>query len=151
LDEDTPDAAWLWLKKFAQNNPVPEPGGDEVVEAFALPGMKEAGVGFTSYSKYRDTLEGTLVFDVCKDVKPVMGVQTSSYLAITNHASHPNAAKLFINFALNEGFEPWNVIGDYSARTDVPAPEGAIPRDELNVWTMDDAFVYKNISEVRDF
>lgn len=151
LDEDTPDASWLWLKKFAQNNPIPEPGGDETVQAFASPGMKEAGVGFTSYSKYRDTLDGDLVFDVCKDAKPVMGVQTSTYLAITRRASHPNAAKLFINFVLNEGFEPWNVIGDYAARTDVPAPEGAIPRDKLNVWTMDDAYIYKNISQVRDF
>jgi iron(III) transport system substrate-binding protein len=151
LDEDTPNAAWLWLKKFAQNKPVPEPGGDETVQAFASPGMKEAGVGFTSYSKYRDTQEGALVFDVCKDVKPVMGVQTATYLAILNRASHPNAAKLFINFVLNEGHKPWNVIGDYSARTDVLVPEGAIPKDELNVWTMDDAFIYKNISQVRDF
>jgi len=151
LDADTPNAAWLWLKKFAQNEPVPEPGGDEVVQAFASPGMTEAGVGFTSYSKYRDTLKGELVFDVCKGVKPVMGVQTSTYLAILNRAPHPNAAKLFINFVLNEGFEPWHVIGNYSARTDVAVPEGAIPRAELNVWTMDDAFVYANISQVRDF
>jgi iron(III) transport system substrate-binding protein len=151
LDADTPDAGWLWVKKFAQNSPVPEPGGDEVVQAFATPGMTEAGVGFTSYSKYRDTLTGELVFDACRGVKPVMGVQTQAYLAIMNQAPHPNAAKLFINFILNEGFEPWNVIGDYSARTDVAAPEGAIPREELSVWSQDDDFVYKNITKMRDF
>jgi iron(III) transport system substrate-binding protein len=151
LDADTPDAGWLWVKKFAQNSPVPEPGGDEVVQAFSTPGMTEAGVGFTSYSKYRDTLTGELVFDACKGVKPVMGVQTQAYLAIMNQAPHPNAAKLFINFILNEGFEPWNVIGDYSARTDVAAPEGAIPREELSVWSQDDDFVYKNITKMRDF
>ncbi|GAB4539533.1 MAG: ABC transporter substrate-binding protein [Anaerolineae bacterium] len=151
LDEDTPDAGWLWVKKFAQNSPIPEPGGDEVVQAFASPGMTEAGVGFTSYSKYRDTVKGELVFDACKGVKPVMGVQTQAYLAIINQAPHPNAAKLFINFILNEGFEPWNVIGDYAARTDVPAPEGAIPRQELNVWSQDSLFVYQNISKMRDF
>lgn len=151
LDADTPDAGWLWVKKFAQNSPVPEPGGDEVVQAFATPGMTEAGVGFTSYSKYRDTVSGELVFDACKGVKPVMGVQTQAYLAVMNQAPHPNAAKLFINFILNEGFEPWNVIGDYSARTDVPAPEGAIPRDELNVWSQDDSFVYANVAKMRDF
>lgn len=151
-DKTTPNAGWLWLKKFAQNKPVPQPGGDEVVQAFASPGMKhDAGVGFTSYSKYRDTQKGKLVFDVCKDCKPVMGVQTATYLAITNRAPHPNAAKLFINFVLNEGREPWNVIGDYSARTDVPEPKGAIPMKELKVWTMDDDYVYKNVSQVRDF
>jgi len=150
--DDTPNAAWLWIKKYAQNSPGLQPGGDEVVQAFATPGMTEAGVGFTSYSKYRDTLKGELVFDVCKGVKPVMGVKTSSYLAIATNAPHPNAAKLFINFVLSdEGRAPWNVIGDYPARTDQSAPEGAIPVAELNVWTMDDAFIYVNISAMRDF
>jgi iron(III) transport system substrate-binding protein len=37
LDEDTPDAGWLWLKRFAQNGPIPESGGDEVDSAFATP------------------------------------------------------------------------------------------------------------------
>jgi iron(III) transport system substrate-binding protein len=151
LDSDTPDAGWLWLKKFAQNEPVGEPGGDEVVQAFASLGMKEAGIGFTSYSKYRDVVKGELVFAPCKGLQPVMGVQTQAYLAILNRAPHPNAAKLFINFILNEGSKPWNVIGDYSARTDVPAPEGAIPRAELSVWSIDNTYVYKNITQVRDF
>lgn len=150
LDADTPDAGWLWLKRFAQNSPVPEPGGDEVVDAFATPGMTEAGVGFTSYSKYRDTLKGELVFDACKGLEPVMGILTQAYLAVINRAPHPNAAKLFINFILNEGNEPWNVIGNYSARTDVPAPEGSIPREELSAWAQDDLFVYNNISQTRD-
>ena len=151
LDADTPDAGWLWVKRFAQNAPVPVPGGDEAVEGFATPGMTEAGVGFTSYSKYRRTLKGEVVFDACMGLDPVIGVQTQAYLAVTNRAAHPNAAKLFINFILNEGFAPWNLIGDYSARTDVPAPEGAIARGELDVWSQDNIFVYQNISRMRDF
>lgn len=151
LDDDTPDAGWLWVKRFAQNAPVPTPGGDEAVEGFATPGMTEAGVGFTSYSKYRRTLKDEVVFDACMGLEPVIGVQTQAYLAIINRAPHPSAAKLFINFILNEGFAPWNVIGDYSARTDVPGPEGAIPREELDVWTQDNLFVYQNVSKMRDF
>jgi iron(III) transport system substrate-binding protein len=152
LDADTPDAGWLWVKKFAQNQPIPQPGGDEVVQAFATPGMKEAGVGFTSYSKYRDTQKGNLVFDACRGVQPVMGVLTQAYLAVINRASHPNAAKLFIRYILSEeGNTPWNVIGNYSARTDVPSPKGAIPRAELSAWAQDDAYVYKNIAAMRDF
>ncbi len=152
LDADTPDAGWLWLKKFAQNSPVPEPGGDEVVQAFASPGMKEAGVGFTSYSKYRDTMKGELVFDACKGFKPVIGIETQAYLAIINRAPHPNAAKLFINWVINEpGADPWRTIGNYMARTDLPDPEGAIPHAELSAWQIDDMYVYKNITQVRDF
>ncbi len=154
LDADTPDAGWLWVKKFAQNNPVGQPGGDEVVAAFASKGMKDNLLGFTSYSKYRDVVKGKLVFEPCKGLKPVMGVQTASYLAIANRAPHPNAAKLFINYVFTEeGFKPWTVIGDYSPRTDWDSPKGAVPYSELGkaVWTVDEATVYKNITKVRDF
>ncbi len=44
-----PDAGWLWLKRFAQNNPIPEPGGDEVDSAFVTLGMTDNLLGFTSY------------------------------------------------------------------------------------------------------
>lgn len=154
LEPDTPDAGWLWLKMFAKNKPISQPGGDEVVQAFATPGMKDNLVGFTSYSKYRDVVKGKLVFEPCKGLQPVIGVQTASYLAIVNRAPHPNAAKLFIQYVLNEeGFAPWNVIGDYSPRTDFPSPKGAIPYSELNkyVWTVDELHVYRNITKVRDF
>ena len=46
LDADTPDAGWLWLKRFAQNGPIPQPGGDEVDSAFATPGMKDSLLAF---------------------------------------------------------------------------------------------------------
>lgn len=154
LDADTPDAGWLWLKMFAKNKPVPQPGGDEVTAAFASKGMKDNLIGFTSYSKYRNTVKGTVVFEPCKGLKPVIGVQTASYLSIVNRAPHPNAAKLFINFVYSkEGYEPWNVIGDYSPRTDFESPKGAIPYAELGkvVWTIDEPAVFKSIGKVRDF
>jgi iron(III) transport system substrate-binding protein len=154
LDADTPDAGWLWLKMFAKNKPVPQPGGDEVTAAFASKGMKDNLIGFTSYSKYRNTVAGKVVFEPCKTLKPVMGVQTATYLSIINRAPHPNAAKLFINFVSSkEGFEPWNVIGDYTPITTFDSPKGAIPYAELSkiVWSIDETAVFKTISKVRDF
>jgi len=150
---DLENAAWLWIKKYAINKPGLVSGGDDAAQGFAAVGMTaDNGVGFTSYSKYRDTLKGDLAFDVCKDAKPVMGMMTSTYLAIATNAPHPNAAKLFIQFVLSEeGRVPWGVIGNYSAVTGQAAAEGAIPWAELNVWTQDDAFVYANISKMRDF
>ncbi len=154
LEADTPDAGWLWLKMFAKNKPVPQPGGDEVTAAFASKGMKDNLVGFTSYSKYRNTVAGKVVFEPCLGLKPVIGVQTASYLAIVNRAPHPNAAKLFINYVFSlEGYAPWNVIGDYSPRTDWDSPKGAIPYKDLAkvVWTIDESAVFKTIAKVRDF
>jgi iron(III) transport system substrate-binding protein len=154
LDADTPDAGQLWLKRFAQNSPVPEPGGDEVDSAFATPGMKDNLLGFTSYSNYPDVLDGALAFEPCWDAKPSMGVITQSYLGILNQAPHPNAAKLFIRFILTEeGADPWMKIGNYLPRTDIPAPEGAKPFEELQkiTYVFDDGYVYDNIIQARDF
>jgi len=155
LDADTPDAGWLWVKMFAKNKPVMEPGGDEVTAATASKGMKDNLVGFTSYSKYRNTQKGTVVWEPCIGLKPVIGIQTASYLAIANRAPHPNAAKLFINYVANdpEGFAPWTVVGDYSPRTDWASPKGAIAYKDLSqyAWTIDEVFVYKTITKMRDF
>ena len=151
--DDTPNAGWLWIKKLAQNQPGIQPGGDEVVQAFATPGMTtDAGIGIAGYSKYRDTLKGELVFDVCKGIEPVLGFFKSTYLAIATNAPHPNAAKLFIQYVLSdEGREPWNVIGDYPTLTGQAPAEGAIPLADLRVWTFDDQYNYQNVSQVRDF
>lgn len=153
LDADTPDAGQLWLKKFAQNNPIPESGGDEVDSAFATPGMKDNLLGFTSYSNYPDVLDGALAFEPCWDAKPVMGVRTQTYIGIMNQAPHPNAAKLFIRFILTEeGADPWIKIGNYLPRTDIPAPEGAKTLDEISqiTWNFDDGYVYENVIQARD-
>lgn len=154
LDEDTPDAGQLWLKRFAQNNPIPEPGGDEVDSAFATPGMTDNLLGFTSYSNYPDVQEGALAFEPCWDAKPIMGVRTQTYTGIMNQAPHPNAAKLWIRFILSpEGAKPWMGIGNYLPRTDIAAAEGAMPIDEISqiTWSFEDGYVYDNIVAARDF
>ena len=44
--------------------------------------------------------------------------------------SHPNAAKLFIKFALSQdGFDPWNKMGTYPATEGLTAAEGMPPRE----------------------
>lgn len=153
LDADTPDAGWLWLKRFAQNGPIPQPGGDEVDSAFATPGMKENYLAFTSYSNYPDVEEGNLVFEPCWGAKPVVGIQNQSYLGIINQAPHPNAAKLFMRFVMEEGKDPWAKYGTYFALTDYEVPEGMKTLDEIRqvTWLMTEQFAYENMVKARDF
>jgi iron(III) transport system substrate-binding protein len=156
LDADTPDAGWLWLKMLAKNKPIPQPGGDELMAAFATPKMKDSYLAINAgYSKYSDVLKGKLAFEPCKGMKPVLGLQGATYMAVINRAQHPNAAKLFINYVSNvpEGFAPWNTMGSYSPRTDWDAAKGAIPWKEVApmLWPVDEATVYKTITKVRDF
>lgn len=153
LDADTPDAGWLWLKRFAQNGPIPEPGGDEVDSAFATPGMKDSYMAFTSYSNYPDVQDGNLAFEPCWGAKPVMGVQNQSYVGVLNQAPHPNAAKLFIHFVMTEGRDPWAKFGTYFPDSSYVVPEGMKTFEEIRsmTWMMDETYAYENLINGRDF
>lgn len=153
--DDTPNAGYLFLKKLARNQPGIQPGGDEVDAAFATLGMDpsvEPGYGWTGLSSYESTQDGELAMAPCYDLKPVAGILKATYLGIANEAPHPNAAKLFIKFALTEeGFAPWNEFGAYPSVEGLPIAEGMPPRDEIKLWPSDDLYAYQNLSKIRDF
>jgi len=154
LDSDTPDAGWLWLKRFAQNAPNPEPGGDEVDSAFATPGMTESYMAFTSYSNMADVMEGLLVFEPCWGLKPKVGVQSQSYAGILNQAPHPNAAKLWIKFVTSaEGRKPWAKFGTFFPDSTYEVPEGQVTLDEIfeMTWFIAEQYAYDHMIEARDF
>lgn len=151
------NAGYLWLKKIAYNDVVVLDDGDMVDAAFAgleLPAGEEPGFGWTGYSSYEATQDGELNMMPCFGLEPVMGIFKTSFLGVANKAPHPNAAKLFIKFALSEaGFEPWNEIGSYPAAEGLPVFEDNLPLNELlpQVWEMDPLFDWENVSKVRDF
>ena len=154
LDDDTPDAGWLWLKRFAQNGPIPQPGGDEVDSAFATPGMTESYMAFTSYSNMADVQEGILAFEPCWGLQPKLGVQSQSYVGIINQAPHPNAAKLWIKFVTSpEGRDPWSKFGTYFPDSTYEVPEGMKPLQEMFdvTWFIAEQYAYDHMLEARDF
>ena len=154
LDDDTPDAGWLWLKRFAQNSPIPEPGGDEVDSAFATPGMTDSYMALTSYSNMADVLEGNLAFEPCWGLSPTVGVQSQSYVGIINQAPHPNAAKLWVQFVTGpEGRDPWAKFGTYFPDSTYVVPEGQKTLDEIfsMTWFIAEQYAYDHMIEARDF
>jgi iron(III) transport system substrate-binding protein len=153
--DDTPNAGYLYIKKLAQNQPGIQPGGDEVDAAFATLGMDpavEPGYGWTGLSSYENTLDGELAMAPCYGLEPRVGILKTGYLGVANYAPHPNAAKLFIKFALSqEGFKPWSKMGTYPPVVGVEVPEGMPALDDIALWPSDDVFAYQNMSQVRDF
>ena len=149
------NAGYLFLKKFARNGPISEPGGDEVDTAYASLGMDptvEPGYGWTGWDSIEATNDGELAMAPCLTIEPVIGVLKANYVAIANNAPHPNAAKLFIKLILSEaGFKPWNKIGTYPAVEGIPINEGLPPKADIKVWASDDLFAWNNNSKVRDF
>ncbi len=147
--DDTPNAGWLWLKKLAQNQMIA--GGDEAWEVMGSPDMTDNMLGLFWYSKYRKVIDGEANFEPCVGMDPV-GLQKHNYLAILNQAPHPNAAKLYMRFALTaEGLDPWNQVGQVPGRTDVAPAEEALPFLDLPVWQLDEQFTYENVSKYHDF
>ena len=154
LDADTPDAGWLWLKRFAQNGPIPQPGGDEVDSAFATPGMTESYMAITSYSNMPDVLDGNLAFEPCWGLTPKVGIQSQSYVGIINQAPHPNAAKLWIKYITSEeGRKPWAKFGTFFPDSTYEVPEGQKTLDEIfsMTWFIDEQYAYDNMIQARDF
>jgi iron(III) transport system substrate-binding protein len=154
LDADTPDAGWLWLKRFAQNGPIPQPGGDEVDSAFATPGMTDSYMALGSYSNYPAVLDGELAFEPCWGMTPVVGIQSQSYLGIINQAPHPNAAKLWIAWqAGEEGRKPWAKFGTFFPDSTYVVPEGQKTLEEIfsMTWFINEQYAYDNMIQARDF
>ena len=154
LDDDTPDAGWLWLKRFAQNGPTPEPGGDDVDAAFATPGMTDSYMAFTSYSNMSDVVDGLLAFEPCWGLKPTVGVQSQSYVGIINQAPHPNAAKLWVQYITSpEGRKPWSKFGTFFPDSTYEVPEGMKTLDEIfsMTWFIAEQYAYDHMIEARDF
>ena len=91
----------------------------------------------------------------CLGLKPVLGIMKTNYLAIANNAPHPNAAKLFIKFALTpDGYKPWNELGTYPAVQGWTLPEGSIPFEDLlagQAWLMNPVYDWEWAAKVRDF
>ena len=149
------NAGYLFLRKLALNQPILQPGGDEVDTAYASLGMNkkvEPGYGFTGWDSYDATLSGEIAMAPCLTMKPVIGIYKSNYVAIANKAPHPNAAKLFIKYILSqEGFKPWNKVGTFPDVVGLTAWKGAPSVADIKVWPSDDVFAWANNSKVRDF
>jgi len=148
------DAGWLWVKKFAQNHPVVV---DEIDVAYASVGMDpavEPGIGWTGWNSVEDTAAGDIVMAPCLEMAPSLGVIKTSFLAVANKAPHPNAAKLFIRFALTpEGYKPWAAIGSYPGTPSIPLEEGQMPLAEMmsKGWLMNPVYDWAEAAKVRDF
>jgi len=145
---DEPTASMEWLYRVLQNDPVFLGSTTQIFKNVADVKQDNPPIGFTTFSKLRSNKEGVYEAAPAYDVKPAFGVAYPTVLAIADGAPHPNAAKLLIKYMMDEGFKPWNVIGDYAARTDVAKEQIAkfnIPEfDSLNLWKIDPANVYDN-------
>ena len=145
---DTPNASIEWLYQFLKNKPVFLSSTTQIYKNVADVKQDNPPLGFTTFSKLRKNKPGEFEAEPAYNVVPAFGVSYPTTLSIADNAPHPNAAKLLIRYMMDTGFKPWNVKGDYSARTDLAAKQVEkfkIPEfDYLKLWKIDPTAVYDN-------
>ncbi|MHB1296360.1 MAG: ABC transporter substrate-binding protein [Anaerolineae bacterium] len=133
LDEDCPDAGYQWLKALLQNEPVLTHGDVEVARWVSDPAAGQTRLGLCGLEQYARVAGGELSFTPLTEMAPVAGLYWPTYLAIVDSAPHPNAGKLLVEWMMGDaqgggGYSAWYQAGLYPARSDVPDPDGSIPR-----------------------
>jgi len=139
------NAATEWLYRLLKNKPVFTDSSDEASDDV---GYFKEPIGMTTFSKMRWVNQGKYQWQPLYDLEPIVGVSYPTALMVADRAPNPNAAKLLIRFMMEEGFEPWNVPGDYAARQEIMEEQIEafnIPNfDELKMWSVDPTYAYNN-------
>jgi len=144
LDADCGDAGCLWVRALLANGPALLHGDAEVARWVGEGG--ETRLGLCGYEQYAKVRRGELSFTPLWQLAPAAGLRWPSVVAIVDRSPHPNAAKLAVRWLYGDssglrGYAPWFEAGYYPARSDVPDPSGAVPRDRLRerLWDVDAA------------
>ena len=158
LADGVEDAGLQFVSDLYDNDAVLVDDTDTVNAAIGALGQSSPPVGFTSYSDRRDNEDEGWALQVAAGVAPSPGIVFPAMLGLTAEASNPAAARLLIDFMMGDdtetggaGFEPFYVAGDYPTRTDVVAPEDALPLEELAGWVIDAEASAERRDVVADF
>ncbi|MFN7975600.1 MAG: ABC transporter substrate-binding protein [Acidobacteriota bacterium] len=150
--DGTKSAGYEFLKRLLANNPIFTASGSEASDQVGAANVANPPIGVMTLGKVRYKEERDLALKWMADVTPVPVVAFPEPIGVANGAKHPNAAKLFIEYAQSdEGYAPYSDYGTWPARTRAPVPEGMAPLAETPHWTVDAEFNFKVRTEVFDF
>ncbi|WP_207782718.1 ABC transporter substrate-binding protein [Phytoactinopolyspora limicola] len=148
LETEEDSAAHEWIKRLAQNGPLLTKSSEEASEAVGAPGQSDPPMGLMSSAKFRNNDDKGYVLGVCEDMAPWVGFAKPKAIVMASGTSSPNAAKLFIHYAMTaEGIKPQVDDGKLSSNPEVPAseedPSGAAERAD-KIFFFDNATVSEN-------
>src|SRR5690606_14432600 len=107
LKTDKASAAAEWVSRMAANQPILTKSSEEASEAVGATGQDDPPMALMSSAKYRNIDEKGYALGVCEGLVPWVGKASPKSLTIASGTKSPNAAKLFVHFALTqEGIDP---------------------------------------------
>ncbi|MCW4466550.1 ABC transporter substrate-binding protein [Glutamicibacter sp. MNS18] len=123
LETDQDSAAAEWVARLAANNPILTKSSEEASEAVGATGQEDPPMGLISSAKFRNIDEKGYTLGVCEGLSPWVGKTAPKGITIATGTDSPNAAKLFVHYALTaEGIAPQINDGKISSNTDITQP-----------------------------
>ncbi|MEU8125497.1 ABC transporter substrate-binding protein [Spirillospora sp. NPDC049024] len=152
------DAAYEWVKRLAKNDPVLTTEDEDVATAVGAPNQTRTTIGLFSIAKFRD-LEGKgFNMKVCEGLSPWTGFAYPKFATIAAKSKHPNAAKLFVHFAMTkEGFDleahSGGVSGNDAVGVSPHNPPGLTDWNTQLYWFSSDQLLadFRNRQDIKDF
>lgn len=151
------NAGYELAKRILDNRPRPVQSPAEMMDTLATDGYDGLVLLGTAQTRrvpdlLRTDSTGALDLPLSTDVQPRWSMLFAHTLVIPAGAPHPNAAKLFWRFLLEEdGYAPWSAPGTFPPRTDWPAPEFTPALELDRVWIGDPEFLDEIQGELLDF
>lgn len=124
LDASQETAAKAFVAALAANSPLLTDSDSAAAEAVAAPGQSEKFVGLVSAAKFRDNAGAGFTLGLCHGIDPFIGFTNSSVGLIVAGTKSPNAAKLFVHYAMTaEGIAPQAEDGKLSSNRTIGLPD----------------------------
>jgi iron(III) transport system substrate-binding protein len=143
-----PNASMEWLHRFLKNKPVFLESTSKIYKGVASVKQANPPMGLTTFSRLRKNKKGVHEAQAAYNVTPVFGTAYPTVMVIADRAPHPNAAKLLIRYMMEEGHKPWNVLGDYAARSSVEKKQvkkfKIPPFEKVKLWSIDPNRIYES-------
>jgi len=125
---------WGYYDKLRDNDAMVVPGNQQLADMLKRGERQIAAGGLDSYA-FDLRREGHKVASI---VPTDGGFAVPGPIAVLKGSPDPNAAKVFAEFLVSDEVQAIVVAdGAYSARTDLPPPEGEIALKELNLLAVD--------------
>jgi iron(III) transport system substrate-binding protein len=149
----TPNAGYEWIKAFFGNGLILGKSDTTMSEAIGAKGQSVQLAGLFTLNKVRAAKAKNLALKTATAMEPFTGFYYPIYCFIPSNSRSPNAAKLFIEYCLTEGYAAWNELGDYSPNPQNPNTEDPIPLSQWVQWLVgeDPKWCAENRAEVEEF
>jgi len=141
----TPNAGYEWIKAFYGNDLLLGKSDTTMAESIGAKGQSVQLMGLFTLNKLRTAKDKNLDLQTCYEVEPFSGFYYPIYCFIPSNSRSPNAAKLFIEYSLTEGYAAWNTLGDYS-----PNPQNINTEDPVQISQWADWLIYEDPAWVAE-